>query len=330
MSVVVYKCSVCKREIELERNIRSLETVGRCIITNGCRGSLYQIKVLPDFIRGRLPDLVSGLDDWQQRKVLYNHEQTIERDEWVIEHNLGSYPIVSVFVDRPTSSDPTNQEEVTPDDIIINSEDQITLRFDRPYSGIAQLVGRQSDPALLRTIVREAETVLPPVQISISGEITIATLSNVLSNSNISLRVRYNTTTDTEEFATHVVDDQPTLLSPWVDYDQVIVRGKVYTVRSYSALIPRMTDGTIDSGSTFQFIGVDSTGGTTFEEIGTRQVLILLAADPYTVVDKIKNQFIDVTSVTDIQNPFALYYDSGEFFAQPSVAQSIYPAIRSI
>ena len=115
MAVVVYKCDVCKREIQLQRKIRSLESIGRCTITNGCRGSLYQIDLLEDFVRGALPDPVSGLDDWQQRKVLHNHEQAIERDEWIIEHNMGSFPIVSVFVDRPIEGDLENREEITPD-----------------------------------------------------------------------------------------------------------------------------------------------------------------------------------------------------------------------
>lgn len=329
MSVVVYKCSVCKREIELERNIRSLETVGRCIITNGCRGSLYQTKVLQDFTRGRLPDSVSGLNDWQQRKVLFNYEQVIERDEWIIEHNLGSYPAVSVFVNYPTENDPTNQEEITPDDIIIDNEDQITLRFQRPYSGVAQLVARQSDPDLLRPVEREAEQVAPPVQLSVSGEITIATLTSSLPNPTISIRTKYTTTIDTQELATYNIDDQPTLLSPWVDYDRIVVRGRVYIVRSYAGLIPRMTDGTIDSGSTFQFVGVDPLGSNSFQEISNRQVLILLASSPYDVVDKNKTQFIDVTSVSDTENPFAFYYDTGEFFAQANIVQSVYPPIRS-
>ena len=98
MAIVVYKCDVCKRDIELEQNIKGLENIQRCTITHGCRGKLYQTKVLPDYVRGRLPDQVAGLDDWRQRTVLYNHEQTIESDSWLVNHNLGTFPSVSVFV----------------------------------------------------------------------------------------------------------------------------------------------------------------------------------------------------------------------------------------
>jgi len=330
MAVVVYRCDVCKREIELERNIRSLETIGRCIITSGCRGSLYQIKIFPDFTRARLPDSVTGLEDWQQRRVLYNHTQAIERDEWNITHNLGSFPIVSVYVNRPTQDDPDHMEEVTPTDVQIVSEDVVILQFERPYSGIAQLVGRQSDPDLLQPTVRTATTVVQPLQISNNGEITIATLVNTFPNALVGLQVQYNTPTNTQELVEYTVDDQPSILSPWVDFDKAVIRGKVYTIRSFQALVPRMTDGTIESGSTFQFLGVDASGTDSFATIQQRNVLILLASDPYEAVDKIRNQYIDVTDVSEEQNPFSFYFDSGEFFAQQSIARNVYPLIQPV
>lgn len=331
MAIVVYRCDVCKREIELPRNIEGLERVSRCTITQGCRGKLYQTNVFPDFIRGSLPDDVAGLNNWIQRKVLHNHTQAIERDEWVIVHNMGVAPIVSVFVDRPIEGNLDNREEITPEDIIFDSADQITLRFDRPWSGIAQLVGRQSDPDLLRPFQRAAEIEVPLSQMSNNGDITIATrIDKDLGSANVQFNVQYNTATGTSPLITYTADDQPSVDSAWADFNKAVIKGKVYTMRSFQALVPEMTSGVINSGSTFRFANVDWTEDGTFESIGAGEMFILLAASPFQVVDKLRDRFIDVTSVTPTLNPFAFVFDTGEFFADPTVIQTIYPPIRSV
>lgn len=331
MAIVVYKCDVCKREVELQRNIEGLERVHRCTITQGCRGKLYQTKLLPDYIRGGIPDDVSGLDNWTQRKVLHNHTQAIERDEWIIAHNMGAAPIVSVFVDRPLEGNLDNREEITPTDVIYQTEDIVVLRFDRPWSGIAQLVGRQSDPNLLRPFERAAEQVVSAAQITASSEISVATLVSAdNANPAISFNIQYDTSTGTAPTINYVADDQPSTNSPWVDFNKVVVKGKIYTVRSFSSLVPEMTTGVINNGSTFRFTEVDWIGDQSFTSIEPGQVLILLASSPYQVVDKQRNQFIDVTSVTETQNPFGFYYDSGELFADEGIVQTVYPLIRSV
>lgn len=331
MSIVVYKCDVCKRDIEIPRNIEGLERVQRCTITLGCRGKMYQTKVLPDFIRGQLPDDVAGLDNWIQRVVLYNHTQAIERDEWIITHNMGAAPIVSVFVDRPTSEDENNREEITPTDIIFETEDIVILRFDRPWSGIAQLVGRQSDPNLLRPFERAVEPTVPTNQISLEGEISIATrIDKDLGSTITNVKIEYNTATGTCPQINYAVDDQPAVNSAWVDFNRIIVNGKIYTVRSFNGLVPQMTSGVINSGSNFRFIGVDWTDNGTFETIGEDEMLILLASSPFQQVDKQRDRFIDVTSVTQLQNQFAFVFNTGEFFADEATVETVYPLIRPV
>ncbi len=331
MAIVEYKCDTCKRTIELPRDIEGLERVQRCTITHGCRGKLYQTKVFPDFIRGRLPDDVSGLDNWIQRKVLHNHTQAIERDEWIIEHNMGVYPSVSVFVDRPIEGDLDNREEIQPEDIIIVDDNTILLRFDRPWSGIAQLVGRQSDPDLLQPFAREVAVTEQPYQFSLSGEISIATRINTVGeNPSISLTLEYDTSSGTTPSVLYSADDQPSINSAWVDYNRVVINGKIYTVRSFNGLVTEMTTGVINSGATFRFTSIDEDGDQTFRDIEPGEVLILLSTDPYQIVDKIQDRFIDVTNITLEQNPFGFYYDNGEFFALENVATPVYPLIRSV
>ena len=196
MAIVVYKCDTCKREKEFARDIKGLDTLQNCTITHGCRGQLYHKQLLPDYLRASFPDDVSGLEDWLQRKVLYNHTQGIERDNWLVIHNLGTFPSIQVFVNRPIEGNEDNQEELLPSDIEIIDNNTLLLKFDRPWAGIAQLVTRQSDPNLLNPIVTELPTTTTNLtQISNAGEITIATKIATLGDStNINVTLLYTTT----------------------------------------------------------------------------------------------------------------------------------------
>jgi len=336
MAIVVYKCDVCKRDIELEQNIKGLENIQRCTITHGCRGKLYQTKVLADFVRGRLPDQVAGLDDWRQRKVLYNHEQTIERVNWLINHDLGTFPSISVFINVPTEADPDNQEEIIPTDTIIIDEDNIRLVFETAVSGLAQLVARQSDPDLLRPFVGLNISVEELQQLSLTGDIAIATrISTVGEPEIVDLGVEYTTTTNAIITTTYSADENETgTNSAWSDIDKVIIKGKTFTVRSFNGLITEMQDETIASGSTFKFnsITTDVVGSptNTTRTIAQDEVYILFASDPFDNIDKITTQYIDVFDVNESNNNFTFVYDTGEFFADKEAIQDTYPPIRSV
>lgn len=333
MAIVVYKCDVCKRDIEIERNINGLENIQRCTITHGCRGKLYQTKVLADFVRGRLPDQVAGLDDWRQRKVLYNHEQTIERDNWVVKHNLGTFPSVSVFINVPTEADPDNQEEIIPTDIVIIDEDNIILNFDRALSGLAQLVARQSDPDLLRPFVGLNISVEDLQQLSLTGDVAIATrISTVGEPDSVDLTVEYTTTTNAINTQIYSADVNETgTASSWRDIDKVIIKGKTFSIRSFNGLVDEMVDETIASGSTFKFTTIGTTGSPlTTREITQDEVYVLFAAAPFDTVDKITTQYIDVFDVIASDNNFTFVYDTGEFFADKEIIQDTYPPVRSV
>lgn len=330
MAIVTYKCDVCKRTIDLQRNIHGLETPNRCIITHGCRGNLYFNKLLPDFVRGKTPDDVVGLDNWQQRAVLYDHEQAIARDAWSVEHNLGNSVNVSAFVNIPTEDDPDNLVEIEPDDIIIVSPDEITLKFSRPYSGKAQLVARASDPQLLQPLAPVAVSTKELRQLSNLGEITVATkvITSPIEEF-IQLRFIYTTPQETTQQIDYIADDVPSGLSPWIDYDNVIINGGLYIVRSFNAIQLEMTNGVIGNGSTFKITSIDEDNTGSFRPIAPDEVFLLLTSAPYTAADKVTSQVIDVVDVNDDSNSFAFAYDSGEFFADSVVEQTIYPPVRS-
>lgn len=324
MAIVVYRCGVCKREVELLRNVEGLERISRCTITQGCRGKLYQTAVFDDYIRGSIPDDVQGLDNWVQRKVLYDHSQRIANNEWTITHNMGVAPAVSVFVDRPIEGNEDNREEITPTDIVYVNRNVITLRFEREYTGIAQLIGRQSDPDLFNVPERTVEDAsIDITQISNNSVITIATRATAVE---IDVSVQYVTTTGTNPVITYTVDDQPSINSPWVDFDRVVVNGQLYTIRSFNALVPQMTSGVINNGANFRFI--NTTEGSP-DAVNAGDILILFATEPFAAVDKQRDIFVDVANITTANNPFALFYDSGQFFVDDTVIESVYPPIRS-
>ncbi len=338
MSIVVYKCDVCKRKKEFQQNINGLEKVLRCTITHGCRGKLFQIEVLDDYIRTSIPDRVLGLDDWQQRKVLYNHVQSIARDKWIIAHNLGTFPSISVFVNIPIEGDPKNIEEIVPTDVIIVDDDNIMLVFDRSWSGLAQLVARQSDPNLLKPFTRTIDQAAQDLQqISINGEIAVATkVETVGICENVDLVVRYVTTQNTiiENIYT-ASDNLINSTSTWRDFPRVLIKGKIYTVRSYQGVYSDMLDETVASGSTFRFTGIItnptcSPVDSTPRSVQQDEVYILFASEPFDTIDKITNKYIDVFDIAELENTFSLLYDTGEFFADTSIIQDTYPPIRQV
>ena len=328
MTVIVYKCNVCKREIELQQNVDGLETIGRCTITHGCRGALYQTAVRDDFVRGKIPESVAGLDNWQQRKVLFNHQQSIERSEWLIIHNLGTYPSVSVFVDRPIEGDLDNREEITPEDIEIVDDNTLILRFDRPWSGIAQLVARQSDPDLLRPFVSVIPEVEDIRQLSNNGEITIATrISTIGEPASLQVELTYSTTQNTTPVVIYDADDQPAIDSAWQTFNKIVFKGKIYTVRSFNGITPDMISGVIGNGSTFRVTRIEADGSLRAPQ---QNEVIILANSPFEDVDKVTDKYVDVASVTETENIFSFIYDVGEFYAEPDIVQSVYPLIRSV
>lgn len=330
MAIVVYKCDVCKREVELQRNIAGLERVHRCTITLGCRGKLYQIKNLPDYIRESIPVEVSGLDDWQPRRALYNHTQTIARDSWVIAHNLGTNPAVSVFVNRPLQDNPTNQEEITPTDVVVVDKNTIRLVFDRAWSGVAQLVARQTDPALLHPITTEVTTATETYQrLTKNGEITIATSNSAWfgNPTNLDVTVRFTNALGVAYNKVFTVDNHPSINSPWLDFDQVVVKGKVYKIRSFNLIVPEILSGEIGSGSTVEILQVAASGSpVTAQDIGPGEVLLLLTSAPYDTFDKITTKYIDVATTT----ANSIFYDTLEFYSITSTIQTTYPPIRSV
>ena len=120
--------------------------------------------------------------------------------------------------------------------------------------------------------------------------------------------------------------------SSWRDIDKVIIKGKIYTIRSFDGIYSDITNDVVASGSTFRFTAIneDPSGSGVDRDIAEDEVYILFAQAPYDSVDKETDQYIDVYDVTLTQNQFALVYDTNEFYADPDIIQNVYPPIRSV
>jgi hypothetical protein len=344
MAIVVYRCNTCKREIEFVRNPRGLETLQKCTITHGCRGTLTQIKVYPDYQRASIPDDVIGLDNWSQRRIIYNHTQGVPSREWLIDHYLNGFPSVIVFIDRPTEDDPNNQEEITPEKITYLNPNSLLLTLDSEFSGVAQVIARSSNSSVGRTVQEEVQL----FQATIGGELTIATStapvgSEPANPTNIAFQLRYATNEGYYIFNDYLVDNEPTYTSPWDDFTDVIIKGRVYRTRTFNFFNAEIASGGIKPGSLISITGIDKTydvnnppgtsGVYNYRPLRRNEIFLLLANSPYSNIDKITDKAFDLYYTQEASGAKYLVYntiESGfELFITPSHPEQIYPQIRN-
>lgn len=62
----------------------------------------------------------------------YTHTQTLPAASWLIEHNIGGYPVVDVFVQNAGST-----VKLLPKEVIFNNPMSCTITFTLPQAGFA-------------------------------------------------------------------------------------------------------------------------------------------------------------------------------------------------
>ncbi len=291
MAVVAYQCTTCKRTINLIQNKNGLDWIGRCNITLGCRGTLVQQEVYPDYVRGSLPADVVGLKNWVQRQILYTFQQTTPRTTWVITHNLGVLPSVQVYVNVPNSSGQEILQEVLPKEIIYNNTNMLTLIFDTAYSGTAQLIARASNPNILNPQQTTAQLTQPSnIQLTNNGILTIATRASTTGTDTIiASTLQFTPSSGVSADIGYIASNAVSEFSPWSDATRVMIRGKVYYVRTIDI---QTAAGTLTNGSTVSMTNIDPSGS-----------LLLQVAS----FDPIANAFY-------VANDYTLYFTSGSLF----------------
>ena len=83
----VYKCDTCNRKVRVATSKDGIDVVQRCIITHGCKGKLYRVRDARDVnSTSAFPAEVPGVQDWFQRRVVYDHSQPIKSQKWYYYH----------------------------------------------------------------------------------------------------------------------------------------------------------------------------------------------------------------------------------------------------
>lgn len=365
MAVVVYECDTCKRDVYRKQNTQGIDIVGRCIITDGCKGKLLQKEIKPSHAVGHSTAPVIGLRDWEPRKILYTHTQGLAKKQWVIQHNMGGMPIVNVFsysVDGSLKLNP-----IVPLDIEFTSSNVVTISFATSVAGVSQLLMRSSvaDQSITTLKPRLIESNFNPDLFILSeslfmtngaesyGELTIAT--------RVATRDRLNYGFDPyEEFviqphylspatgkeilplmpAMHfrAVDKLPvdTASSPWAGVTKTVIQGAQYIVRSANIHPAAGTLPTlgIPEGSPVYFTvklwNAAEQAYTTDRVLKKGELLGLMADSPFLTVDKILDKYVDLSQVTEATAPRQLVYTDYNWRVNPSLLTKTYPTIITL
>lgn len=321
MAVIEYKCDTCKRFIDIPQNKNGLEIIQKCIITDGCHGKLSQIDYKIDYLRGKFPNKVDNLNDYSKRKIIHNHKQSIKLNEWRIIHNLGVAPLTTVFIERPkiledleniNLENPDNLVElieVKPSYINVISANELVIGFDRPEKGISQLITKSSSIETIKPNIK-AEDIY--IQLSNSKTLTIATVSD---DQLIDIELSFLSPTGIETNIQYQVDNNPSITSPWIDYNKLFVNGKTYTVRSFD-----ISNLNIKNGNSFIINDLLQT---------SNNILLLLTNSPYSTTDKVLNYIGKVPDT--LENSInKTMINNGELFLNETQHIRVYPHIKKV
>ena len=340
MSVIRYKCTNCNREIELIEQPTGLETIGGCVITNRCRGRMYRLERLEDFAVGKFPSDVTGLTNYIKRNVLYDHTQAIADSVWLVEHDLGVNPSVQVLVNREELIDGVvvkSRLEIEPQSITLIDKNNLTIRFDRPESGLAQVIARSS--AFTQTVetIDPGITYLPVSQSNIltigidceSGQFPAGTTAGLQL-----VRIYYldQQTLDETAFESAVYKDyearSPVSTSAWNDVSEIFVNGQIYTVMTIDIGDP-VTDIGAPSAGTVLFQAGTSTSGFPYDQ--SPNMVVLLSNPPHQNVDKNRNQLfrpdLDVGPALTLDS---FIFAAGEILIDQTKIEGVFPPIFAV
>ncbi len=317
---VVYKCNVCNRKIRVADNPHGLSVIHHCTITANCKGVLSKTNDTREILStSTIPVELSGVQNWYQRRLVYNHTQAIATQKWIIQHNLSNNPIFSVYVDTGNNT----QQEIAPLSITTIDNNTSELTFNKPYSGIAQAISLSSQLQV------DKSTPLSDAYFQVSnssGVLTIATLDNSDNlKADFAFKVKASNTPIT---LSYIVTNQPVSNTAWVDTSSLYINNKSYTTRTVNMVLDPSNYHYFASGDISQN---SSVALTQIDDIvpSTQSIILLLSTSPHGTADKIYNKFVYLSGVTDVSKNL-LIYKNGTFFAHTSIIRDIYPYIHVV
>lgn len=347
MSTVKYKCDTCKRQIEILENREGLNNFSKCIITKGCRGKLYKTQRNPYNIRENFSQPVDlSLTNYSPRRAFFEFKKPNPSMLWEIVHNMGVYPSITVY-----EFDDNNKPSIVPRDnydIKIIDKNTLELSFNGEFSGTAHLVARSSlDPE--PATIEESEPIVPVtynnvMTLAFLGIITDLGTGQVNSPSTpiytgdldipIIIDIIIKEPNRDEIFCEEVFDSHSAIGSPWLDWKALLSRKRRnYSIRSKAlenfSVIQDLYDGIDDipDGTQFRITHVRYGEDSIRTKIRTRNVLMLLAEDPYRLNDKILDTIVDVGAIDSSINNNYVFVD-GELHLYRDQLEPIYPIIE--
>jgi len=340
MAVIRYKCTVCDRIIEIIEQPTGLERIKRCVITDKCRGTLYKLERLEDFAVGKFPQDVRGLTNYIQRNVLFDHTQGIADITWTVEHNLGVNPSVQVIVDREETVDGVVVEsriEIEPELITLIDKDSLTITFDRPETGLAQIIARSTSFQQTVEAVAAGITYIPVSQaniLTIGADLSSNQFPAGPTAGTYLVRIYYldQETLDETAFESAVSNDytarSPVSTSAWNDTSEIFVSGQVYTVLSIDIGDPVNDLGAPAAGTVLFQSGTDT---VEFPNDQAPNIVVLLSDPPHANLDKNRNQLfrpdLDVGPALALDS---FIFANGEISVDQTKIEDVFPPIFSV
>lgn len=346
MATITYQCSICDRRIDLVENRQGLTAFGKCVITNGCRGKLNKVKRNLDNVREEFPPEINGLQDYIQRKALYNFTQNLPSSTWIIKHGLGTSPAIDVY----TYDANQNLSIALPNSYTITFVDKDTLQvsFKSSFTGMAQLVSRTSVKIQPKTLA----PTITPFQVTSNGVFIFAipkyltrfdyppsllpppTIPYDLANAPIRIEVSIQRPNTEEEICTEYLDSSLSG-TPWSDWNEVIVRKRrnhylftknILDFRTFGGDDIKITD--IPYGTQLKITRIDYGTGV-LQTIPSEGLCVLLANSPYTSNDKIKDKLINAGDMVKNDSDY-FSFTGTEFVADISNVVKTYPDIVKV
>lgn len=310
--IIVYKCDVCDREVQLQRKPKSIETAGRCIITANCRGKLYVerlIKTTSPFIK-RTEEVV-GLDNFYPRAKLFKFTQKYEKSTWSIQHDLETFPIIAVY-DPDKNVIPDSEFQLT-----LVDKNTITLKFNTFRAGTAELYVREVSKASTAVATTDSLETTPVSSDALLG--TMAVLFKTPVQSGATVRLKTTSPNGQVQFSSAFATTASGT-SPWSGYTKVVIRNITYYVGFIDFFSNGFNSSLITNGTVIE---VDQIAGAS-----TFVTHFLLAESPFDRADIIRDGILDISKVN--LTTASLFFDNDEVFCNNAYITKLYPKLITI
>lgn len=343
MATNTYKCTVCKRVAERIENARGLDILGKCIITDGCRGKLRKVGRNLDNIRESFPKFEVNLEDYVARDAFASYKQDIASNTWVVTHDLNCEPAVTVFI----ADESGKYTELAMDQYEVKTVNRSSSRllFAKPVSGVAHFLPRSTAKDTSKPVETTGLT-----QVTVNGSFVFA-FPKLLTKFDFPPTVNpipglpMDLKNPVGDIMLEVILERPNEeeivcfeklsgmfdLTPWSGIDEIMVaKRKNYYLKTKNILNfttfnnPDLTFDQIPEGTRLRFIRVDFGIGVK-QPIQSKSVLMLLSAAPYEFTDRIRNKIIDLGELFSAGQ--YLTYSNGEFYIDNRSVEKTYPPI---